>query len=167
MPSPCYGGVTYTDPSTNGEYALKHNPATPFPAVWDDQALCSAHVLPLSSMSPTALPDVSFITPNICNDMHGSDSTAFTNCDAGTQAIIARGDTWLSENIQPLLDAGARVFVTFDESGRLYAALGGRGISPSVDATAYTHYSLLAGIEDSFGLARLNEAAQASPLPLI
>ena len=167
MPSPCYGGVSYKDPSTNGQYALKHNPATPFPTVWDDQALCGAHVLPLSSMTPTALPDVSFITPNICNDMHGSHSTAFTNCDAGTQAIIARGDTWLSENVQPLLDAGARVFVTFDERGRLYAALGGRGISPSVDATAYTHYSLLAGIEDSFGLARLNEAAHASPLPLI
>jgi hypothetical protein len=167
MPSPCYGRVTYTDPSTNGQYALKHNPATPFPAVWDDQVLCKAHVLPLSSMSATSLLDVSFITPNICNDMHGSHSTAFTNCDAGTQAIIARGDTWLSENVQPLLDAGARVFVTFDEMGRLYAALGGRGISPSVDATAYTHYSLLAGIEDSFGLARLNEAAHASPLPLI
>ena len=40
MPSPCYGGVSYKDLSTNGQYALKHNPATPFPAVWDDQALC-------------------------------------------------------------------------------------------------------------------------------
>jgi phosphatidylinositol-3-phosphatase len=166
MPTPCYGRVTYTDLSTNGQYALKHNPATPFPAVWDDQALCKAHVLPLSSMSPTALPDVSFITPNICNDMHGSASTAFTNCDKGTQAIIARGDAWLRDNVQPLLDAGARLFVTFDESGRLYAALGGGGISPSVDATVYTHYSLLAGIEDSYGLARLNGAANASPLPL-
>ncbi len=167
MPSPCYGGATYKDLSTNGQYALKHNPATPFPAVWDDQALCKAHVLPLSSMRPTALPDVSFITPNICNDMHGSHSTAFTNCDKGTQAIIARGDAWLRDNVQPLLEAGARVFVTFDESRRLYAALGGPGISPSVNATVYTHYSLLAGIEDSYGLARLNDAAHASPLPLM
>jgi hypothetical protein len=166
MPSACYGGASYGDLETNGTYALKHNPATPFPSIWDDQALCKAHVLPLTSMRPTALPDVSFITPNICNDMHGSDSTAFTHCVTGTQEIIARGDAWLRGRVQPLLDAGARVFVTFDEAGVLYAALGGRGIAPQVDATAYTHYSLLAGIEGSFALPRLDEAATAAPLPL-
>jgi hypothetical protein len=59
------------------------------------------------------------------------------------------------------------VFITYDESGTMYAAEQGPGISSgTIDATPYTHYSVLAAIENAYGLTLLNNAATATPLPL-
>ena len=167
MPSACSSAVTHDDPATDGQYALKHNPATPFEAVFGDQALCKAHVLPYTSLDPAKLRDVSFVSPNICNDMHGSRSTKWTNCRSGTSALIERGDQWLADRVPEMLANGAQVFITFDESGTLYAVAAGPGLDAgTTDDTAYTHYSFLAAVEDRFGLARLKAASSAKPLPL-
>ena len=164
MSGPCSPAVSNT---VNGEpgMAMKHDPARPFASIFTNQALCNAHSLPLSSFDPSSMPDVSFIAPTICNDMHGAVGIG-TDCETGTQAVIKRGDDWLAAHVQPIIDAGGRVFITFDEDGgSLYAALVG-GLAPTIDSTAYTHCSTLAGIEDLFGLSRLGCAATATPLPL-
>ena len=41
MPTPCFDGVSFGDPVTDGPYALRHNPATPFPSVFGDPTLCA------------------------------------------------------------------------------------------------------------------------------
>jgi hypothetical protein len=150
MPSVCSSAVT------SGDYALKHNPATPFHAVFSDPALC-ANVQPYTPGVPLA--QVNFIAPNLCNDMH--------DCS------IATGDNWLAANVEPMLQAGAEVIVTFDEGssgtdggGNVYTVEVGPGIAPSVDATTYNHYSTLAGIEARFGLTKLGGAATAAQLPI-
>jgi hypothetical protein len=157
MPSACYGGVT------SALYALKHNPATPFASVFNDAATC-AHVQPYTKLDPQHLPAVSFIAPNLCNDEH--------------DCALSTGDAWLKANVAPMLSAGATVVLTYDEGsssagingtsggGNIYMAVVGPGINARVDTGQYNHYSLLAAIEKRFGLARLNGAASATPLPL-
>jgi hypothetical protein len=84
------------------------------------------------------------------------------------------GDSWLAQIVPRLVGAGATVIVTFDEGSSTVGGGGhvltieiGPGAKPgSRNATAFDHYSLLAGIEDHFGLARLGAAAGAKPLPI-
>lgn len=167
MPTPCSSKVTYANDVLDTPYALKHDPAVPFASIWGDQALCKAHVLPFSAIVPSALPAVSFVTPGICNDQHGSNGS-WTDCKSKSAALDLRGDVWLEENVGPLIAADADVFITYDEgrkSPTLFAVGVGPSFSPGVaDSTAFTHYSLLAGIEDAFGLPRLGAAAGATPI---
>lgn len=168
MPSVCYAQTPFNDSVTDGQYVLKHNPAPMYESIADNSALCNAHSLPFSSFSTTSMRDVSFIAPNLCDDMHGQSSGGgHANCVTNSNGLESRSDTWLSNNVQPIVDAGATVLVTFDEQGTLYAVVAGSGITAgSTDGAAYTHYNLLAGIEDRFGLSRLNNAAGKTPLPL-
>jgi hypothetical protein len=61
---------------------------------------CRTNDVPYPSTLP-ALAPFTFITPNICHDMHS--------------CAISAGDTWLSHHVPHLLAAGAIVIVTFDE----------------------------------------------------
>ncbi len=166
MPSPCSGVVTADSEATGGPYLMRHVPAPMFASVYGAPS-CAAHVLPLSSLDPAHPPAVTFITPNGCNDDHGSGGAQWVNCIKDSDALLQRGDAWLASHVPPLLASGAQVFVTFDESGTLYAALQGPGVTAGTsDPAPYTHYSLLAAIEDRYGLPRLRDAAGAQPLPL-
>ena len=62
---------------------------------------------------PDPLPDFTYMSPDYCDDMHGSVPTG--ECPRNTDAIIAAGDAWLSTNVPALLAEGAIVIVTFDE----------------------------------------------------
>lgn len=157
MPSVCSGATS------SGRYVLKHNPATPFAVVYHDAPTCS-HVQPFSAFDVNAMPAVSFVAPNLCNDEH--------DCS------LSAGNTWLQNHVEPMLQHGATVVVTYDEGsssagvngtsggGNIYTVVVGQGVSARVDAGQYNHYSLLAAIESRYGLARLNAAATATPLPL-
>ncbi len=160
MPAPCYASSSAGQPPA--EYVLKHNPATPFDSVFSDPAQCE-HVQPLTQMDPNRLPSFSFITPNECNDAHSCDLTA--------------GDSWLSQEVPPLLAAGADVVITYDEGttdlgsggpggGHVYAVEVGASVPTATVGTVFDHYALLAGIEARFGLPALAGAMNAPALPL-
>lgn len=151
MPSPCYSGTS------SGEYQLKHNPAIPFASVYSKTTMCQKHVLPYATGA--VLKPVTFIAPNMCNDMH--------DCS------IATGDNWLQARVPAMIAAGATVVITWDEGdtstnggGNIYTVVVGNGVTPRVISTTYNHYSLLRAIEDRFALPALNGAASASALPL-
>lgn len=174
MPSPCYArsSFTVTTPAKD-TYAINHNPATVFADVFNS-AQCQ-QVLPLSQMT-ASLPAVSFVTPSYCNDMHGfqNDPSYPSNCQvSNTNALITRGDAWLQAHVEQWRAWGAVVIITFDEGktdvgggGRVLTLEVGAGVQPTIDATPFNHYSVLAGIEDRFGLPRINGAVGATPLPL-
>jgi hypothetical protein len=173
MPTACSSAINYKNVALDTPYVLRHNPATPFDSIWSDQALCKAHVLPYTSFDAKSMPAVSFIAPGICNDHHGTpkvkaDGTPlYHDCYPGSAQLMKRGDDWLAARVPAMLAAGATVFITYDESGVLYAAEQGPGIPAGVmDSTAYTHYSLLAAIESRFGLAKLGGAQAARVIPL-
>lgn len=107
MPITCYprnGKVVFTP--TKDKYSIGHNPATVFANIYTTPQ-CQ-NVKPLSAM-PSVLPDLSFVTPAYCNDMHGvkNDLTYPADCQIGTQALISRGDTWLAAHVPTWLQAGA------------------------------------------------------------
>jgi hypothetical protein len=164
MPKACYAGQ-FAHSAQRGPYVLKHNPATPFAGVFHSKSC--GRVRPLSSM-PRRLPQVSFVTPALCNDMHGVNSDSLgESCHSRTRAIIRRGDRWMHRHVRRWRKRGASVFITFDEgASNLYAVLVGRGIPQSVVTRRSTHYSLLAGLERRFGFARLGAAGSAHPLSL-
>jgi hypothetical protein len=153
-----------------GRYAIRHDS---YAIVADSRVLATCGDLttgigttapglaPLASALATARPPAySFVTPNLCDDMH--------DCS------VSAGDSWLAANVPLLLHAGALVVVTFDEGstdtnggGHVLTVEAGSGIPAGArDGTFYTHYSLLAGIERYFGLPLLADARAATPLPL-
>lgn len=157
MPAPCTTANTSL-------YAVKHNPFLYFPSVTSSAAYCAAHDVPYSRFagdlaSASTLPAFSFISPNLCDDMH--------DCS------VATGDAWLKANVPAILASPAfttqrsLLVVTFDEGDagdNVVACLfaGSAARAHTVVATPFTHYSLLRTIDDVWGLAPLtNEDAEA------
>lgn len=160
MPKPCATANTSL-------YAVKHNPFLYFPSVTSDPAYCAAHDVPYdtltSDLSGTAtLPDVAFISPNLCDDMH--------DCS------IATGDAWLAANVPRILGSQAftrqrsLLIITFDEGdsadNRVACILAGPAAAThTVSAAGFTHYSLLRTIEQAWGLHPLTaNDADAAPM---
>jgi hypothetical protein len=174
MPKTCSPRISYNDPMTDGQYLLRHDPGIPFGTVYQS-AECT-QVQPLTALNYAGLPAVSFITPNTCDDMHGLTAaqlagTGFANCLKGSDALEQRSDQWLSQIVPKLTATGATVFITFDECcaatlSPMYALETGPAVTPGSDATSYSHYSVLAGIEDAYGLSLLGGAATANPIPV-
>jgi len=139
-----------------GEYARKHVPWTDFRNV-----PASAN-LPFSSF-PAAdfsrLPTVSFVIPNLCNDMH--------DCSVTT------GDSWLRTHIGPYarwaMSHNSLLIITWDEddgsqSNQIPTIFAGQFVRPGTYAERITHYSVLATLEAAYGLARDGNAAAATPI---
>jgi hypothetical protein len=149
----------------HGLYAKKHNPFVYFQDVLARPSRL-AHVVSYErfagDVAHSRLPSFSLVVPNLCHDAH--------SCP------LATGDTWLRQNIVPILGSkalrGSVVFVVFDEGT---SSLGGGGhvlamaLGPlvrrgAVDEQALTHYSLLRTIEDAWRLPRLGLSGHATPI---
>jgi hypothetical protein len=150
MPSNC-------DKSSSGNYAVRHNPEAYYINL---NGACSANDVPLGS-TPNISAKFTFITPNLCDDMH--------NCS------VATGDTWLKGFVPKLLatsqyTSGTTViFLTWDEdngsSGNHIPTI---VISPTTKAisssTKFTHYSMLRTTEEILGLPRIGAAQTANDM---
>jgi len=152
MPTACSPSVTYNDPVTDGQYLLRHDPGIPFGTVYQS-AECQ-QVQPLTALNDAQLA-----------------STGFANCLKGSDALEQRSDQWLSQIVPKLTAAGATVFITFDECcaatlSPMYALETGPAVTPGSDGTSYSHYSVLAGIENAYGLSLLGGAASANLIPV-
>jgi hypothetical protein len=155
MPSACY------TKSGSAPYDKSHNPAVWYKDITSHAAAC-ANVLPFSAFDPTHLRTFSYVVPNDNDDMHSGNSRA---------AEIQAGDSWLAAHVPAMVKGGARVIVTWDEGKKsdehiATIAIGGGAKAGATDPGAYTHYGLLAGLEDVFGVPRLNAAKTATPFPL-
>jgi phosphatidylinositol-3-phosphatase len=138
-----------------GDYARKHNPWVNFtdlpPSV--NQPLTA---LPNDYAS---LPTVSFIVPNLCNDMH----------DCG----VATGDRWAHDNLDDYVrwaeTHNSLLIVTFDEdsgsdANRIATILAGPMVRSGVSDQRIDHYSVLRTVEEMYGLEPLGRAADAAPI---
>ena len=160
LPHPCFAGASA------GEYAKKHDPFMYYRDVSANPTRC-ARVVPLTQLAADEaagrLPSLIWISPNLCHDMH--------DCDTAT------GDHFLSALVPPLLRAlGPRgmLFLTFDEGtsdasccrlaagGHIATIVAGAGARAGARRPSPAdHYSVLATIEDLFGLPRMRGAACA------
>ena len=158
------------------KYAPKHNAMVYFDDVTDGNKLtsqnCIDHERPYTELAGDLandkLPDYSFISPNLCNDMH--DTCAPQNDP------IQQGDDWLSDLVPKVLASkayadGATLFVTWDEGengsdGPIgMIALGKHVKAGSTSMTHTTHSSTLRTIQEIFGLSPfLGDAVNATDL---
>jgi hypothetical protein len=157
-----------------GFYRPRHNPFVFFHDVAGDppskdNASCAAHHRELGALAADfAKGDVAsyaFISPNLCNDMHGASGCPNSN---RTRA----GDDWLAANLPRLIDFveghGGVIFIAWEE-GNHTATLPFIAVGPHVKrgyagAVPYTHGSLLKTIEQMLGLPILTTVAGVSDL---
>lgn len=144
------------DKVTSSSYAARHNPAVYFT---DLAHSCVTHDVVLRGPLQLSA-SFTFITPNICDDMH--------NCPVST------GDSWLARIVPQILNSPEYVaaetvlFITWDESDTGPAnRVATLVVAPSVPhgvrvSEALTHYSLLRTTEQLLGLSYL-EAAKRAP----
>jgi phosphatidylinositol-3-phosphatase len=142
---------------TSGLYARKHNPAanyTDLPAS-SNQTWAA---FPASS-NYASLPTVSFVDPNLNDDMHN-----------GT---VAQGDTWLKKNMSSYVTWAAShnslLIVTWDENdgsagNQIATIFAGANLKPGKYSEKITHYTVLRTIEAAYGLAALGKSAKVSPI---
>ena len=146
MPSDGYTGCS------SGQYQRKHNSWVNFSNVPATNNLRYS-AFP-SSANYASLPTVSFVTPNMCNDMH--------DCSVGT------GDTWLKNNLTAYATwaktHNSLLIITFDEdnggsSNHIFTAFVGAHTQVGTFSNQINHYNVLSTIESSYGLTHLNSAA--------
>jgi acid phosphatase len=151
MPNDGYTGCT----GSGGSYARKHNPWVDFTRIPASANLTYARF----PSDFTRLPAVSFVIPNMCNDMH--------DCS------VATGDTWSRTH----LEAYARwaqthnslLLVTFDEdNGSAGNQIATFFVGQRVEQGSYSehvdHYTILRTLEEMYGLPALGTAGRRSPL---
>jgi len=150
--------------ATSGNYARKHNPwadwqsaTTPLPA----------NQLPTSVNQPftafpsnfSLLPTVSFVVPNLQDDMH--------------DGTIAQGDTWLNNNISAYATwaqtHNSLLIVTWDEDdhgqlNKIPAFFDGPMVRQGAVAQTYTLQNLLRTVEDMYGTTHAGNAANVNPI---
>jgi acid phosphatase len=177
-PGNCADGNSANIPGTNvALYTADHDPAYSYRG----NTTCSANDVSLTSstFNPANLPNLSYIVPNECNDMHtlpgsGQACPSYFGSNPGSN-LITMGDNWLAKVVPQLLaQLGVTVLITWDEGSlsttppeHLIALEAGAGVTRgSTDGTAYTHYGLEAGLYRYFGLgAAPNNGATATLLP--
>jgi hypothetical protein len=175
MTGNCGGGTTGNVPGTSDPlYTADHDPD------WFYQAntTCSTNDVPMTSstFNAASLPDLSYVVPNECDDMHtlpanGAACPAFFGSNSGT-SMLNMGDNWLATVVKSLLaQPNVTVLITWDEGrvGNHITTLEvGAGVTAgSTNGTAYNHYNLEAGLYHYFGLGTApNNGAAATPLPI-
>ncbi|HEV7193559.1 MAG TPA: alkaline phosphatase family protein [Jatrophihabitantaceae bacterium] len=138
-----------------GSYARKHNP-------WADFTNLPPSVnQPLSALPSdySQLPVVSFVIPNEANDMHSGS--------------VSAGDRWLADHLGGYAAWAAAhdslLVITCDEddhsaSNRVLTMLVGAHVRAGTYPERVDHYSLLRLVEDAYGLPRLGQSAEATPI---
>lgn len=140
-------------------YAPRHVPFLFFDDVSRNIPYCKSHIRPFTQLSSdlahNTMADYTFITPNVCDDMH-------TPCTFPLDTT-RQGDTWLSRVVPSILAsrwyrAGGAVFITWDEAGNGDGPIGMIVLSPDakghnyVSHIHYTHSSTLRTMEEIFGV---------------
>jgi hypothetical protein len=168
------GGPCPVKNNTSAHYVTRHIPFLYFKDLAGTAATCQDRVVDYTQFATdlAAPRRFSMISPNLCNDMHGDTTVA---CP-GSDNILA-GDTWLKTEAAKIVSAlGPKdvLFIVWDEQtgnmGNASTPMLLIAVSPlvkpgSTSNAAYTHESLLATFEESFGLTRLANAAQV-PSPI-
>jgi len=184
MSSPCLhpqlgARDSHQSAQTGDQYATRHNPFVYFRSITSSPD-CQANDVNFDQLagdvaSVQTTPNLSYITPNLCNDGHDSP------CADGRPGGLVSADAWLKQQVPMIMDSPAfkqdgMLVITFDEAegnatgpasgipgGTAGGRIGALVVSPQVRGGTssdrlYNHFSLLASIEDIFSLPYLGYA---------
>ena len=155
--------------SSNGQYAVKHNPWTYFTAP-AERAGCQRYDVPSGTpargalhddIAAGALPTFALLVPDTCNDAH--------SCPLGTADTWLRG--WLSSLLvgRDFRTGNLAIVVTFDEDDRhannqIFTAVLHPALHGTIVTTRLDHDSLSAAVSRLVGAQPLRSAANARDL---
>jgi hypothetical protein len=161
LPSPGYLG------GDSGVYARGHNPFTYLSDVQNDPTQ-AANIVPFTQfatdLANNALPQYSFIAPNLMDDAH--------------DGTLAQADAWLQTNIAPLIASsafqnGGLLIITFDEGLDSDVEHGGGKVATLIisstakkgfqSVTLYQHQSTLRLILAGSGVSTFPGLAATAP----
>jgi hypothetical protein len=183
MPYPGYRGYCYPDkcngiPDADTQYVAKHNGIVNFANMQTPTEF--GKMFPLEQLSGDlkagSVPNFSYIVPNECNDMHGAPPWCV---DSGKTSsvqqsfLIAQGDEFAGDIVSKITSSSMwqkgnnAIVITFDEGNQATSRVltivitshGPRGVK---DATSLSHYSLLASLQQTFGLGCLLNSCTAN-----
>ncbi|KAA8967396.1 alkaline phosphatase family protein [Mycobacterium sp.] len=139
---------------STAKYARKHAPWVNFTNIAPNYSMpFSAFPVPADYAS---LPTVSFVIPDVDNDMH--------------DGSIAQGDQWLQRNLSAYAQwakaNNSLLIVTWDEDdnserNRIPTIFYGAGVRPGNYPEPISHYNVLSTVEQMYGLPKLGLAARA------
>jgi hypothetical protein len=194
MPSTGYTGYSYAD-RPGQTYARKHNPWVNFQA--NDDSRVGENELPSSTNLPYSafpqkfaeLPTVSFVVPNMADDMHdpvslaGEDAVGKTKQDSAGRPVdahttIQHGDAWLKDHLdayrQWAMTNRSLLIVTWDENDDDF----GKGndipiivvgdpalVRPGTNGQYVNHFTILRLLEDMYSLPHAGLSDQADAIP--
>jgi hypothetical protein len=176
----CYPAKCLGIPDADSLYRAKHNGIVNFADM--QTAAEFANQVPYTQLATDLasgnVPNFSYIVPDECHDIHGAPPFCTDSGKAGSvdqQWLIANGDALVGNVVNeitssPVWETGNNaIVVTSDEGNNPNQTIatvvvtnhGPRGVK---DSSSYDHYSLLASLEDSFGLGCLQNACTANPM---
>jgi phosphatidylinositol-3-phosphatase len=142
---------------TSGKYARKHSPWINFSNV------PGADSLPFTSFPASSnyasLPTLSFVIPNLGDDMH--------------DGTIKTADTWLNTNLSAYATwaktHNSLLIVQWDEddsteSNQIPTIIVGQHVTVAHFNEQINHYNLLATLEQMYGLTKVGSSATATPI---
>src|SRR5215472_2758970 len=183
MPYAGYRGYCFPDkcngiPDADTQYVAKHNGIVNFSNMQNPTEL--GKMFPFVQLSTDlkagTVPNFSYIIPDECHDMHGAppwcvDSGATSSLQQSF--LIAQGDAFVGSVVNEItsstlwLSGNNAIVITFDEGNTATSTIativatshGPRGVT---DKISLNHFSLLASLEQTFGLGCLANACTAN-----
>ena len=140
---------------SSGAYARKHSPWVN----WSNIPASSNLTLNAFPTDYNQLPTISFVTPNLDNDMH--------------DGTVTQGDNWLREHfdgyVQWAKTHNSLLVLTFDEDdnnsgNRIPTVFVGEPVKPGTYSERINHYNVLRTLEDAYDLPYAGASASATPI---
>lgn len=185
MPYAGYRGYCYPNkcngiPDSDTEYVAKHNGIVNFANLQNPTDMAKMTPLPqlTSDLNSGNVPNLSYIVPDECHDMHGAPPWCVDSGKSGDVDdtwLVSQGDAFVGQTVNQITSSSTwakgnnAIVVTFDEGNTATEKIptvvvtnnGPRGIT---DKTSYDHYSLLASLEATFGLGCLLNSCSANTM---
>jgi hypothetical protein len=185
MPYPGYRGYCYPNkcngiPDADTQYVSKHNGIVNFANMQTPEEF--GKMFPIEQLDEDLVsgdvPSFGYIVPDECDDSHGAPPWCVDSNNFGTvqqNYLIARMDKYAGKLVDkitssPFWKSGNNaIMITFDEGNYptsrvvmvVITSHGPRGVK---DTQATNHYSLLASLQQTFGLGCLRNSCSATPL---
>jgi acid phosphatase len=142
---------------TSGEYARKHSPWVNYSNVPTTDSLPFTSFP--SSTNYASLPTVSFVIPNLQDDMH--DGT-ISQADSWLKSKLSAYATWAKSNNSLLI-------VTWDEddyteNNQIPTIFYGADVTTGTYDENINHYNVLATLEQMYGLSEVGNSSGATPI---
>jgi hypothetical protein len=185
MPYPGYRGYCFPGkcngiPDSDTQYVVKHNGIPNFANMQNEDSWSKQ--MPLGQLTDDLasgrLPNLGYIVADECHDMHGAPPWCVDSGNPGDVAdnwLVAQGDRFIGDTVKAITSSAAwkrgnnAIVLTWDEGDQpsdpivtiVVTSKGPRGVQ---DPTPYNHYSLLASLQQTFGLGCLLNSCTATPM---